>query len=79
MDTMTRMQTAGYRIEEDAAMADLGPGVELRANGLNQFLESCRSQNLIRCTCWYRCSKKIKQQPAVQSAVAAQAGSRNSI
>jgi hypothetical protein len=74
MDTMTRMQAAGYRIEEDAAIADLGPGVELRANGLNQFMESCRSQNLDPVHVLVSVFENIKQQPAVQSALAAPPG-----
>ena len=74
MDTMTRMQSAGYRIEEDAAIADLGPGVELRANGLNQFLESCRSQNLDPVHVLVSVFENIRQQPAVQSALQAPPG-----
>ena len=74
MDTMTRMQAAGYRIEDDAAIADLGPGVELRANGLNQFLESCRSQNLDPVHVLVSVFENIRQQPTVQSALQAPPG-----
>lgn len=74
MDTISRMQAAGYRIEEDAAITDLGPGVELRANGLNAFLESCRSQNLDPVYVLVSVFENIRSQPQVQSALAAPPG-----
>jgi hypothetical protein len=69
MDTMTRMHAAGYRIEGDAAIADLGPGVELTANGLNGFLDSCSSQNLDPVHVLVSVFENIRNQPTVKSAL----------
>jgi hypothetical protein len=74
MDTMTRMQAAGYRIEDDAAVADLGPGVELRANGLAAFLESCTSHNLDPVHVLRSVFENIRSQPTVVSALEAPPG-----
>jgi len=74
MDTMTRMQAAGYRIEGDAAVVDLGPGVELRASGLTAFLESCTTQNLDPIHVLGSVFDNIKSQPTVQSALEAPPG-----
>jgi hypothetical protein len=37
-------QTAGYRVDGDAVVVELGPGVELRANGIEHLLEMCAAQ-----------------------------------
>jgi len=74
MDTMTRMHEAGYRIEGDAAIAELGPGVELTANGLNAFLDSCSSQNLDPVHVLVSVFENIRNQPTVKSALEAPPG-----
>src|SRR5438105_1094570 len=45
-DMITSLQTAGYRVEGDAAVIALGPAVEVRANGLAHLLESCAVQKI---------------------------------
>lgn len=74
MDTLSRIEQAGYRIEGDAAVLDLGPGVELKANGLAAFTESCESQNLDPVHVLTQVFENIRSQPAVQSALAAPPG-----
>jgi len=74
MDTRSRIEQAGYRIEGDAAVIDLGPGVELKANGLTAFTESCESQNLDAVHVLTQVFENIRSQPTVQSALEAPPG-----
>ena len=79
MEARSRIEAAGYRIEGDAAVIDLGPGVELRANGLNDFIASCDSHGLDPVHVLASVFSNIRTQPQVRAALEAPPGPKQQL
>ncbi|HSZ55948.1 MAG TPA: hypothetical protein VK797_09820 [Tepidisphaeraceae bacterium] len=69
MDYRGALVAAGYQVEEDAAVLNLSPQVEVRANGLAHLLERCASHNLNPLTVLGSIVEDIKTQPSVKEAL----------
>jgi hypothetical protein len=69
MDYRGALVAAGYQVEEDAAVLNLSPQVEVRANGLTHLLETCESHNLNPLQVLGSIVENIKTQPSVKQAL----------
>lgn len=69
MDYRGALVAAGYQVEEDAAVLNLSPQVEVRANGLAHLLENCATHNLNPVTVLGSIVDDIKTQPSVKEAL----------
>jgi hypothetical protein len=69
MDYRGALVAAGYQVEEDAAVLDLSPQVEVRANGLTHLLDLCSSHNVDPLKVLDSIVQDIKTQPSVKQAL----------
>ena len=69
MDPRSELVAAGYQVEADAAILNLSPQVEVRANGLTHLIESCASHNLDPVQVLGSIVNDIKTQPSIQAAL----------
>ena len=69
MDYRGALVAAGYQVEEDAAVLNLSPEVEIRAIGLNHLLETCATHKLDPLTVLASIVQDIKTQPSVKQAL----------
>ena len=72
MDPTTRraIEQAGFRIDGDAAITQLAPGINVTASGLQHLLADCAAQKIDPVRILSAIVENTRKQPVVRTAIA---------